>query len=364
MALRGPFSFKDAGGGQGVEGGGTSGNRHAVSSDAPGQAPKRGSVLGRGLVWSWSNALVGVIYAVPAIAALPFDVRRGLALGFGVLPAAIAGVAPARRDRWRVVVLGACTAVPMVVGSVLANDPVFAVAAIWVLCIAAALLAGRRPAGQIVMNLSVPMVGIGLSFESASESAALAGLIIVGSVYAWLVSLLWPDQPRPSAASRPRPPEPMLGYGVRLGAAGASAAAVGFAFDFDHVGWACAATLLVMRPSVEMQRLRSVGRVVSVCCGALAALVIAQLEPAAGWYAVVVLVAVGGAAAMRASRWYVTAAFTTLLVISLLLYAHPDDAGSRFGERVGETILGVSIAYVFGLLLPRLTTGWRRRESV
>ena len=146
----------------------------------------------------------------------------------------------------------------------------------------------------------------------------------------------------------------MLSYGIRLGAAGATAAAIGFALGFDHVGWACAAALLVMRPSAEMQRLRSVGRVVAVTAGAAAAAGIAAVTSAPGWYCVVALVAVAGAAATRASRWYVTPAFTTLLAISMLIYSHPQDAGSRFGERVGETILGVTIAYLLGLLLPRL----------
>src|SRR5216684_8702883 len=80
--------------------------------------------------------------------------------------------------------------------------------------------------------------------------ATLAGLLIAGSVYAYLVSLPWPEHPAPPPAAPSAPsPQAMLGYGVRLGAAAAAAAAIGFAFHFDHVGWACAAVLLVMRPS-------------------------------------------------------------------------------------------------------------------
>jgi uncharacterized membrane protein YccC len=142
-----------------------------------------------------------------------------------------------------------------------------------------------------------------------------------------------------------------------------TAAAIGFAFDFDHVGWACAAALLVMRPSAEMQRLRSVGRVLAVTAGAAAAAGIATVTSAPGWYCVVALVAVAGAAATRGSRWYVTPAFTTLLAISMLIYSRPQDAGSRFGERVGETILGVAIAYLFGLLLPRLLDARVKRRA-
>lgn len=80
-----------------------------------------------------------------------------------------------------------------------------------------------------------------------------------------------------------------------------------------------------------------------------------RLDPADGWYGLAALAAVAGAAGTRGSRWYVTPAFTTLLVfLLLLLHARPEDAAWRFGERLGETLLGVGLAYLFGLALPRL----------
>ncbi|MGH3929514.1 MAG: hypothetical protein ACRDTF_06005, partial [Pseudonocardiaceae bacterium] len=55
------------------------------------------------------------------------------------------------------------------------------------------------------------------------------------------------------------------------------------------------------------------------------------------------------------SRWYVTPTFTTFMVFLLLLSADPSQAAGRFGERLGETFLGVTLAYVFGLLFPRVS---------
>lgn len=55
-----------------------------------------------------------------------------------------------------------------------------------------------------------------------------------------------------------------------------------------------------------------------------------------------------------------TPAFTTFLVFLLLLYSRPQDAASRFNERVVETLLGVGIAYAFGLGLPALARALRR----
>jgi hypothetical protein len=300
------------------------------------------------------------VCAIPAIVVMPFDVSSGLALAFGVLPAAIIGVAPVRRARAQVVVLSLLMGVPIFVGSLLAEEPTLAVVAVVVLSVGAAMLSTRPPVGPFLMTVSLPMIGIGFSYRDVGEAAGLALLIVAGSVFAFLVSLAWPERAvppaRPHRGVAPSPsPRSMLGYGVRLGLAGASAAAVGFAFDFDHVGWATAAALLVMRPSADMQRLRSVGRVVSVIVGALAAAGLAILTTAPGWYRLAILVVLTGVAATRPSRWYVTPAFTTFIAISMLLYSQPADAQSRFNERVGETLLGVGLAYFFGLVVPAVT---------
>ena len=311
---------------------------------------------GPGLSWSWSAALLGAVSAVPAAVAMASDLSRGLALAVGVLPAAIVGIAPARRRRVLVVALGALVGCSMFVGSVLRGVPTLAVLGIFALAVASAELAQRRPFGRVVMTLALPLVGIGLSYADVGEAFASMLLIIGGSIFAWVVSLLWPERPAP-----PTPPAgpvvPLLGYGIRLGLAGATAAAIGFLLDLDHIGWACAAALLVMRPSAEMQRLRSVGRIVAVVAGAAAAVVLAQVTSSALVFAVFAVVVVAGAAATHGSRWYVTPAFTTALVLSMLIQADPDQAGARFLERTGETVLGVALAYVFGLLVPAV---WRR----
>jgi hypothetical protein len=64
------------------------------------------------------------------------------------------------------------------------------------------------------------------------------------------------------------------------------------------------------------------------------------------------LVVLAGLRTGGADAPYVTSAFTTFLVFLLLLDGRPEDAGSRFSERLLETLLGVSVAYLFGLALP------------
>lgn len=307
-----------------------------------------------GLAWDWTEAALGAVYALPGAALILSDPARGLALCFGVLPAAIIGLAPRRRGRLGLLAVGLLSGVPMFVGGLLAGFPVLAVAAVALLAVGAALLAARSRIGQVAMVLSLPMVGIGLSYTDLGEAAALAGLIVAGSAFACLVSMLWPERAAVPPNADTNVVVPTLGYGIRLGAAGASAAAIGFLFNLDHVGWACAAALLVMRPTAEMQRSRSVGRILAVAVGATLAIALLHREPANGWYALAAIAALAGAAGTRRSRWYVTSAFTTFLVFLLLLYSDPQDAGSRFNERLVETVLGVGLAYLFGLALPRL----------
>jgi hypothetical protein len=317
-----------------------------------------------GLTWNWPSAGLGAVYALPAAVVVFIDVRLGVALAVGVLPAAIAGLPPTRRARLAVLVLGVVTAISMLLGGALAGVPVLAVMVIALLAVATALLAARSRAGQIAMTLSLPLVGIGLSYTDLDVAAAAAGLIIAGSMYASLVLMLLPERVHDSSSPAGRAPvSPTLGYGLRLGAAGATAAAIGFWLELEHVGWACAAALMVMRPAPEMQRLRSVGRILAVAVGAVAAIAFVRLAPPAAAYSIAVVAAVTAAAATHASRWYVTAAFTTFLVFLLLLYADPDTAGSRFGERVGETLLGVGLAYAFGLALPTLIQRWERVKA-
>lgn len=168
----------------------------------------------------------------------------------------------------------------------------------------------------------------------------------------WVIALLIPER-APTPTDRP-PGAPGLDYGIRLGAAGAVLATIGFALDFDHVGWACAAALMVMRPDRGAQMSRMTGRLVSVVAGGTCSLLLFEFSAPAAVFAAAILIALSLASGTHGSRFYILPAFTTFFVIMLLGFSNPDDAPSRLFERVNETLLGVVIALVFGLLLPAL----------
>lgn len=144
----------------------------------------------------------------------------------------------------------------------------------------------------------------------------------------------------------------MAWYGLRLGLAAAIAHLTAVASGLDHPGWAPAACLLVARPQLDLLQSRGVGRVVSVLVGASFAGVVLHLDPSPVAYALLAVIVLSTAAATSGSRWYVTPAFATFFVFVLLVYGEPSQSSQKFLERVGETVLGVVLAYVFGWLVP------------
>ena len=252
-----------------------------------------------------------------------------------------------------VLVIGVCIGLGLVLGAGLSYHWLLAVAGVFALCLAA-LLSARIRIGSLLMLLAVPMVGAGLSFDGdVGSAAALAGLMAVGALCGWLLCLSWPPLQEWTTRHEPLPGRTaMAEYGVRLGLAGALCTGIGFALDLDHKGWATAACLLVMRPTPEMTRLRGVGRAVSVSAGALAASILAFRDVAAAVLAGALVAALSGLAATRGSRWYVTGGFTTLIALLMLTYGTPSQATNRLFERVVETVVGVGVALVFGVVLP------------
>jgi uncharacterized membrane protein YccC len=302
--------------------------------------------------WSWSSALRGVVVAAPAAVAAFFDVTLAAALAVGFLPVCARPLAPARSERLRSGVLGVLAAASIFLGGFLAQWPVAAVAGLALAggLVGYAVVKLRRPALMVGLLLCLPLMAVGFSYPGTEKVAGLALDIVLGSAWTVLVLLAWPARaastPAPSTAEAvpDAPPRFLILYGWVAGLVGATCAAIGFAADLEHVGWAPAAALLVMRPSPPTQGMRSLDRVADVVVGATAAIVLVRLDPPTWVYAAAIVLVVTAATATAASRWYVLPAFTTYLVFILLLARDPDDAAGRFWERLLETGLGVGVA--------------------
>ncbi|GAA3604302.1 hypothetical protein GCM10022236_02570 [Microlunatus ginsengisoli] len=291
--------------------------------------------------------------ALPAAVAMPFDTQLGLGAAVGMLPAAAAGVLPVRRTRVLSLVISVVAAISLAIGALIGQHAATAVPGLFVFGFGAALAASRVKGGALAMLLAAPLVGIGLSF-AVDAVLGVAVVMVVGGLYAWLVSLLWPERPTaPRPAGRMSTPQAIT-YGTLLGLAGATAAAGGFAFQLDHKGWICGAALLVMRPVTTALVARGLGRAGSVLLGGLLGSSFIQFGPAGWLIGVAVAVALGCMSATQGSRWYVMPAFTTFVVFILLLWDHPTDSAWRFAERNAETLIGIAIALFYGVLIPLL----------
>jgi uncharacterized membrane protein YccC len=152
----------------------------------------------------------------------------------------------------------------------------------------------------------------------------------------------------------------MVRFGYLAGTTGALCAAIGFGLDLEHVGWPVIAGLIVMRPVTAVQRMRSVDRIADVVLGALLAIGLVAIDPPGWVFGATIALVVAAATATAASRWYLTPTYTTFLVFVMLLANDPDNARSRFWERLLETALGIGVAAVVVFAIAPLITRFRR----
>jgi uncharacterized membrane protein YgaE (UPF0421/DUF939 family) len=317
---------------------------------------QRATPSGPPVSWSWLNAAHGAVLAIPAVGASLIDPGIGLPLAVGVLPAAALGLRRPRRQRFLAVIVGALAGVSMIIGSLVAPFPVMATVTVFALCVVVAVLVAnpRRRLAPLALMLGVPLIGVGLS-ETPTGALAAGALMLLGSLYAWLVSLLWPDAPAPQRpARRPAERRAMLLYGIQIGLAGAAGAALGFMLDVDHPGWACAAALLISRPDHQLLDARSLGRVASVLLGAILACTIAALSPSNAVLAALALLVLIGASGTAGSRWYIMPLFSTTLVLSMLIGNETEPAAHWFLERVLLTVAGAALALLSAWIVPTI----------
>lgn len=304
-----------------------------------------------GVIWRWPSALRGLVTALPAAVAAYSDVQLGAALAVGLLPVCPLPLPPSRVARLRSGTYGVLAALSIFVGGFLAQWPPVAVAAMVLAggALGHAVVRLRRPIAMLGLVLCLPLLAVGFSYPGTEAVGRLALDILMGTAWAVLVAVCWPtaaDAAQPPSAAAPQASAIMIPYGWTAGAVGAVCASVGFLAGLEHVGWAPAAALLVMRPDPPMQQLRSLDRLADVAVGAGAAIVLVVADPPDWVYAVALALVVVAATATGGSRWYVLPTFTTFFVFVLLLARDPADASTRFWERVLETGLGVGTAAV------------------
>jgi hypothetical protein len=315
------------------------------------------------LAWSWRLAWLGAAYAVPGVLVTVHDPAQGIPLFIGVLCAAGLGLRPMRRGRAIALLCGGIVGMALLLGSVVAQEPWLAVVSLFVAGVVAPLAASRIPLGPLVLALGLPLFASGLSVSGPDVGVRVALLMLVGSAYAWSVSLCWPESAGPERPATP-PHQPvgiLLDYGVRLGITGALSVGLAFALGLDHPGWAPTAALMVSRPAPALSQQRDLGRACAVLVGSAAAVSFAALHPAGWLIAALCAAAVAAMTGTTGSRWYIATGFTTFVVLSLLLVESPGTGRWWFNERLGANLIGIAVAYLLMSVVPDLRA--RRRQK-
>jgi hypothetical protein len=315
--------------------------------------------------WARADARHAALSVLPPVVIIvAVDVKAGVLAAIGLLPVCLVGIAPQRRQRLLVGIVGLLFAAGVIVGSVLIQVYALAVIGIFVLCFLSASLAAKKAAGLIVTAIVMPAVAIGMSYDSISDGLGLALAFALGSIWATLTSLLWPIG---SAAASDV--APLLSkaearrYGILLGLAAATGVSIALIFDFSSRGWTAAAVLLVMRPMADMVRLRGVGRALATISGVVVATLVLRLGLSPPATAALVAGVFIATIATRTSRWYLASAGTAVLILLAILYGSPDADFVRNTSwtRIVENVIGAAIALFYGLLVPSLLA--KRRHA-
>jgi hypothetical protein len=163
----------------------------------------------------------------------------------------------------------------------------------------------------------------------------------------------WPLQALKAQLS---PDSPIFRHAVRLSVALGTAYFVGLVLPWaSHPHWLVLSVAVVMRGNLEQTLARRDDRVLGTMIGCL--LVLALGHFARPWVATTAfLVAVGIAHSYATARYIVTCAAASVMA---LMQAHLAQPVAGFGaiERIGDTVLGATLAWGFSYLWP----WWERR---
>jgi uncharacterized membrane protein YccC len=151
--------------------------------------------------------------------------------------------------------------------------------------------------------------------------------------------------------------KPAFRYAIRLTLALCAGYVLALAFPrVAHPGWILLTTALIMRANYSVTRQRRWHRIVGTLLGCVLAAVLQAFVPV-GYLLAVVAIATGVSHAFGAVNYRVTAASASVSSLLLLHFLQPHGHFEAF-ERIGDTLIGAALSYVFSFLLP----SWERDD--
>jgi uncharacterized membrane protein YccC len=125
---------------------------------------------------------------------------------------------------------------------------------------------------------------------------------------------------------------------------------------FAHASWILLTTALIMRANFSVTRQRRWDRILGTLAGCVLAAALQSFVPV-GYLLAFVAIAIGVSHAFGAVNYRVTAASASVSALLLLHFLQPAANFALF-ERIGDTLIGAALSYVFAFLLPN----WERHE--
>ncbi|TLG72883.1 FUSC family protein [Culicoidibacter larvae] len=302
--------------------------------------------------WDSRNIIfIAVLLLIPISLIMVQEQRLALLSIISLIPAAIAGVAPKRKKRVSIVLVGLFMGISILIGAIIKfyMTEIGAAVFIFLLAFAAALIAAKRNS-PIVMTFIVPVIGIGLSMTTIESALAFMIVIAINAVFAFGVSLIFPE--REVVAQQPQAimltEKDAKLYGIALGAA--MAVSTMLSFFWDHSGWIVGSTGLVMRPYFNKQVSRSLWRAGSIIIGMVIISVAYYYIPEITRTGIFAMIAILLLAGFHKSTAYITPFFVTFMTFSFLLYPGSNDKliAQYLLERIVWVLLGIVIAFIFG----------------
>ncbi|MDE2183798.1 MAG: FUSC family protein [Alphaproteobacteria bacterium] len=120
---------------------------------------------------------------------------------------------------------------------------------------------------------------------------------------------------------------------------------------FVHGGWVLLTTSLTMRASYSITKQRRNDRIIGTVAGCAAAFLLVYLLPRE-WLFVPIIITVGSAHAFGTVDYRVTALSASITALLTLHFFAPSGTQVFFAQRLADTLIGASLAWLFSHLLP------------
>lgn len=221
----------------------------------------------------------GIVCFLPVVILILIgETTFGLLMTPSILSIALLGAgSEIKKARIRLLTTAAVGPVLLILGSILGVSAIAAIVGLGVGSFFAGRYGAKTHFGMFLPFLLLPLFTVGISVEP-QRAVGIAPILLAGSLWAALVTIIWPLSSRSFASSSSsatpldRPDDSALKlYAIKLGIGVSIATLLVYVLNFQHVGWAPTAVAIILRPQQDLIKRRGLGRMAGTFLGILIA---------------------------------------------------------------------------------------------